>query len=99
MKRVASVCHLPDLKNDNPPKNPALSCAKPACHAPCCRHAPQSSEKVRSTSTASPATQPMHIPHRAPHAKPKSERHLSLLQASKSQTQPGWAPLRYESDS
>jgi hypothetical protein len=59
-------CHLPVPKNENPPKNPALACAKPACHARCCRHALQSSEKrgVRRPLAPSTNSRPAHRPAR-----------------------------------
>ena len=43
-------CFLPHTKNDIPPKNPALACAKLVWHTHCCRLAP------RPLSTTSPAT-------------------------------------------
>jgi len=93
-------CNLPHTKNDNPPKNPALPCAKPPWHAVAAGADAASLRRCGIRSTAKPAIQP--IPHPAYSLrtqKPKSEQLLSVPQTIKIPRPARLASLRYESDS
>jgi hypothetical protein len=93
-------CHLPNWKNDNPPKNPAPSCAKPACHARCCRHMPRPLfGRYGVPQPPAPPLKPIHIPHTSRTQRRNQNDTFRSYTQSKGQTRPGWAPLGDESDS